>query len=46
MLQNGYLVAKIGVDPAENEPSEDLCPHLAQRLLADAPALALALPSA
>ena len=24
MLQNEYLVAKIGVDPAENEPSNDL----------------------
>ena len=24
MLQNEYLVAKIGVDPAENEPSKGL----------------------
>ena len=26
MLQNEYLLAKIGVDPAENEPSKDLAP--------------------
>ena len=27
MLQNDYLVAKIGVDSAENEPREESCGH-------------------
>ena len=37
MLQNAYLDAKIGVDPAENEPRKEWCvvaenTHTAQRL--------------
>ena len=35
MLQNAYLDAKIGVDPAENEPPKECCVVAGISLIAD-----------
>ena len=40
MLQNDYLVAKIGVDPAENEPRKECnSPSLKLRMVGTRPGL-------